>query len=240
MENKMISEQSENLPLHPYQVEVQKIKDNCGDLDQIRIKLGMNQRQICKLLLVDPSAWTRWIKTDAPPHIYQALRWLLELKKTNPEAAGPVNLHTRVEKVEGLFAIKVQTLENKISHIENLFETLVGIQNDLHAHHQNHAERIPADGISEEKIIDILNKHTKNMASAISDRKTLKLQKKRTIRKKASKAKESVKSHNRKKRPKRSILRTIKAQTARGKSPRRSLKKTRKKQRQKTRARRGA
>ncbi len=136
MENTPISEESKDLSLRPYQLEVQRIKDKHGDLDQIRMKLGMSRRQTCQLLLVDPSAWTRWIKTDAPAHVYQALNWLLELKKTNPEAAGPVNLHTRVEKVEGLFALKVQSLEKQISQIESLLGHWMIMQRTVQAQQQ--------------------------------------------------------------------------------------------------------
>lgn len=37
---------------------------------------------MCQLLLVDPSAWTRWHSAGGspPPHVYRALEWFLVLE----------------------------------------------------------------------------------------------------------------------------------------------------------------
>ncbi|MDZ4660791.1 MAG: hypothetical protein SGJ18_04155 [Pseudomonadota bacterium] len=69
-----------------YESEVVVIKRLIGDLEQIRQNLGLSQRKICQLLMVDPSAWTRWIKTKggAPPHVYRALQWYLQLIDKHP------------------------------------------------------------------------------------------------------------------------------------------------------------
>lgn len=68
-----------------YESEVTVIKRQLGGLEQIRQSLGLSQRKICQLLMVDPSAWTRWLKTDgAPPHIYRALQWYLQLMDKHP------------------------------------------------------------------------------------------------------------------------------------------------------------
>lgn len=66
-----------------YDIEVEQVIQRWGDLDQIRHQLGLSQRKICQLLLVDPSAWTRWQKAEqqAPPHIYRALDWFMELRQ---------------------------------------------------------------------------------------------------------------------------------------------------------------
>ena len=70
-----------------YASQVQKIKERLGDLEGIRKNLGMSRRQICQILLVNPSAWTRWTKSSqgAPPHFYRALEWLIYIhnKKTS-------------------------------------------------------------------------------------------------------------------------------------------------------------
>ena len=70
-----------------YASQVQKIKERLGDLEGIRKNLGMSRRQICQILLVNPSAWTRWTKSSqgAPPHFYRALEWLIYIhsKKAN-------------------------------------------------------------------------------------------------------------------------------------------------------------
>jgi hypothetical protein len=51
-----------------------------GRLEDIRIGLGLRPSQISELLKVHPSAWIRWTRSgQAPPHVYQALEWYLEL-----------------------------------------------------------------------------------------------------------------------------------------------------------------
>lgn len=67
-----------------YQAEVEVIRKSLGDLESIRAQLGLSRRKICQLLLVDPSAWTRWVREPdrVPPHIYQALRWYIYWRET--------------------------------------------------------------------------------------------------------------------------------------------------------------
>lgn len=66
-----------------YSAEVEIIRKKWGHLEDIRQRLGLSQRKISQLLMVDPSAWTRWTKYDheAPPHIYRALSWFLLLQE---------------------------------------------------------------------------------------------------------------------------------------------------------------
>jgi hypothetical protein len=65
-----------------YEAETQVFKKEMGSLEEVRIKLGFSRRKICQLLMVDPSAWTRWTadNNDAPPHIYRSLKWYLDSK----------------------------------------------------------------------------------------------------------------------------------------------------------------
>lgn len=65
-----------------YEAESAVLRKEIGSLEDVRIKLGLSRRRICQVLMVDPSAWTRWTtgKSDAPPHVYQALRWYLDSK----------------------------------------------------------------------------------------------------------------------------------------------------------------
>lgn len=70
-----------------YEAEVRVIKKSHGDLEDLRHLLGLSKRKMAQLLLVDPSAWTRWTQKgqDAPPHIYRALQWYLILQDKHPE-----------------------------------------------------------------------------------------------------------------------------------------------------------
>ena len=101
-----------------YLLERQRIQEEIGDLNQILRTLGINQRRACQLLLVDPSAWTRWNKTEAPPHVYQALRWLIRLKKTQPEVLGPVDFGGRLDQMQTKTQAKIGELEKGLAMVE--------------------------------------------------------------------------------------------------------------------------
>lgn len=64
-----------------YEAQVEVIRSQIGELESIRSKLGLSQRKIAQLLLVDPSSWTRWTRhgDTVPPHIYRALQWYMIL-----------------------------------------------------------------------------------------------------------------------------------------------------------------
>lgn len=70
-----------------YEAEVGAIINRIGDLETVRLNLGLSRRKICQLLMVDPSAWTRWSKplNQAPPHVYRALEWYLALNEKYPQ-----------------------------------------------------------------------------------------------------------------------------------------------------------
>lgn len=124
MQKNGVSEESpgsrSKIPLRQrYLLEKERIRQEHGDLEQIRLTLGLSQRKVCQLLLVDPSAWTRWNKSGAPPHIYQALRWLIELRKSNPEAAPlPDQLDRRVDALQTVTQGKLKELESNLAALE--------------------------------------------------------------------------------------------------------------------------
>ena len=70
-----------------YEAERSVLIDQFGGLEDIRTRLGLSKRKMSQLLLVDPSAWTRWVKDEsqAPPHIYRSLQWYQELIEKRPE-----------------------------------------------------------------------------------------------------------------------------------------------------------
>jgi hypothetical protein len=75
-----------------YDSEIRLIQARFGGLEEIRGRLGLSRRKICQLLLVDPSAWTRWTAPGGrvPPHIYRALEWYLLLTEKDPRALMPI------------------------------------------------------------------------------------------------------------------------------------------------------
>lgn len=74
-----------------YEAQVSRIRKQIGDLEDVRKTLGLSQRKMCQLLLVDPSAWSRWTKpsgsegsSSAPPHIWRSLQWYMALNEKIP------------------------------------------------------------------------------------------------------------------------------------------------------------
>jgi DNA-binding transcriptional regulator YiaG len=78
-----------------YEAEIDVIKKTLGSLEDIRRELGLSKRKMAQLLLVDPSAWTRWTKNneDPPPHVYRALQWFMILQEKHPELRTSVWLN---------------------------------------------------------------------------------------------------------------------------------------------------
>ncbi|MDZ4676188.1 MAG: hypothetical protein SGI74_01655 [Oligoflexia bacterium] len=65
-----------------YEAQAKVFSQEKGSLDGIRNELGLRPSQICEILKVHPSAWTRWVrKNQAPPHVFQMLEWYMELLK---------------------------------------------------------------------------------------------------------------------------------------------------------------
>lgn len=76
-----------------YLAEVEVFKRQHGGLEEVRSRLGFSRRKMAQLLLVDPSAWTRWCKDEGrvPAHVYRSLEWylaLMEKTTTYPELAS--------------------------------------------------------------------------------------------------------------------------------------------------------
>ncbi|WP_413581520.1 hypothetical protein [Bdellovibrio sp. HCB288] len=74
-----------SLRMH-YEAQISVLRRQMGDLESIRLGLGLSQRKMSQLLMVDPSSWTRWTKQgdEAPPHIWRALQWYLILNEKIP------------------------------------------------------------------------------------------------------------------------------------------------------------
>lgn len=113
-----------------YEAEARVIKKKVGDLETIRQTLGVSQRKIAQLLLVDPSAWTRWTRDgeDAPPHIYRALQWYLAVEEKYPALDVNFWLSTvapQREPVENEARDqRISALGSDLSAMKNELETL--------------------------------------------------------------------------------------------------------------------
>ena len=116
-----------------YEAQVEVIKKQVGDLETIRATLGLTQRKIAQLLMVDPSAWTRWTRKrdQVPPHIYRSLQWYLSLNEKIPgltpqyfigRDSAPQNREV-LARLEGLEA-KNQALLSQKQELEKKLEKL--------------------------------------------------------------------------------------------------------------------
>lgn len=131
------SKNTENIPLKTrvktsnrmnYEAQVDVIRKQIGDLEAIRGKLNLSQRKMAQLLLVDPSAWSRWTTPgeSAPPHIYRALQWYMTLQEQVPglNAAYFLQKDTNGLKMEiqNYTDLKLNDLEDMVkkSHQEQL------------------------------------------------------------------------------------------------------------------------
>lgn len=115
-----------SLRMH-YEAQVSVIQKQSGTLDEIRLQLGLSQRKMAQLLLVDPSTWTRWTKQgdQAPPHIWRALQWYLALRDKIPGLTPQYFISTspQVFHQKALKELEVER-QNRQDDIEKLAQKL--------------------------------------------------------------------------------------------------------------------
>ncbi|MGZ3770535.1 MAG: hypothetical protein ACXVCP_00710 [Bdellovibrio sp.] len=138
-----------SLRMH-YEAQVSVIQKQIGNLDEIRASLGLSQRKMAQLLLVDPSSWTRWLKGDeAPPHIWRSLQWYLALNEKIPGltpqyfiSTNPQVLHQkalkeldleRQERIENMENLNFK-VQNLVAERDELKESLIQLKKDLNFH----------------------------------------------------------------------------------------------------------
>lgn len=136
-----------SLRMH-YEAQVSVIQNQLGNLEEIRGSLGLSQRKMAQLLLVDPSTWTRWTKNgdEAPPHIWRALQWYSALREKIPGltpqyfiGSNPQTLHKKalqeleIERQERQQNLNVLAL--KLDHLsserDSLRDELLRMKKDL-------------------------------------------------------------------------------------------------------------
>lgn len=106
-----------------YQAEAAIIQKKLGNLEDIRAELGLSKRKMAQLLLVDPSAWTRWTRNSpdgAPPHIFRSLQWYMALIEKHPEwhPQNSFNRLMRADAARNLASTKrVDQLEGELAQL---------------------------------------------------------------------------------------------------------------------------
>lgn len=145
-----ISFESENSKANPikskttlrmkYEAEKSATINRLGDLESIRNNLGLSQRKICQLLLVDPSAWSRWTNgsTEVPPHIYRSLEWYIALNDKYPQMGNAFWLsHTSNSNS----SMQNRELKEEIGH-ELSFNMKFELEKQLHLIRQDLQEEL--------------------------------------------------------------------------------------------------
>ncbi|MCM2280850.1 MAG: hypothetical protein NDI61_03275 [Bdellovibrionaceae bacterium] len=120
-----------------YEAEVEVLKRKIGDLEAIREQLGLSQRKMCQLLMVDPSAWTRWARGSgqAPPHIFRALQWYLALQEKYP--ALDVNFWlSAAPRAQGSL-VQDEVWRTTNLELESLKREVEALRSELKSAHQN-------------------------------------------------------------------------------------------------------
>jgi transcriptional regulator with XRE-family HTH domain len=139
-----------------YEAETAVIQKKIGHLEDIRISLGLSRRKMAQLLLVDPSAWTRWTKNEdsAPPHIFRALQWYMALIDKQP-GWHPQNSFNSgdVVKVQEERLNQVQSdLERQISYLKSENNRL---ETELIKRVQNFEDSRPLESIERQVSIEL-------------------------------------------------------------------------------------
>ena len=134
-----------------YEAQVAVIRRQMGDLESVRLNLGLSQRKMAQLLMVDPSSWTRWTRQgdEAPPHIWRALQWFSVLQEKIPGLTpqyfinqSPQVLHQKalqeLDQERQKRQEEMASLHQKIEHVSRERDALqkalqLDLQNELHA-----------------------------------------------------------------------------------------------------------
>lgn len=117
-----------------YEAEARVLERRLGGLDGIKESLGLSQRKIAQLLLVDPSAMTRWSQGGSiPPHIWRSLAWYLALQDKYPALDAAFWLQGVARTADSdLIAKNSDELKAQKLEAEKLRETLEKKIDSLH------------------------------------------------------------------------------------------------------------
>ena len=105
-----------------YRLEAEFLAEKLGSLGQIRRDLGLSQRKISELFLVDPASWNRWEKKGrAPGYIYKSVQWFLALRERHPEIASLAWLKTQAgEKRSHFFEQELARLKEEVRELKSV------------------------------------------------------------------------------------------------------------------------
>ncbi len=100
-----------------YEAQARVIQNQIGDLESVRRKLGLSARKMCQLLLVDPSAWTRWKKGEnPPPHLWRSLQWYMTIQEKIPGLTPQYFIGKDPQIIEQNFLLKFRQVQDLVQN----------------------------------------------------------------------------------------------------------------------------
>ena len=125
-----------SLRMH-YDAQTVVIERQLEGLEGVRSKLGLSQRKMAQLLMVDPSAWTRWSRPGhrAPGVVWRALQWYMILNEKIPGLTPNYFLNSAPSAVraETLKDLKKESEARELLEVKlsKLYDRLSGLETQL-------------------------------------------------------------------------------------------------------------
>jgi hypothetical protein len=112
-ENESETRAKTSLKMH-YEAQSAVIERQLEGLEGVRSKLGLSQRKMAQLLMVDPSAWTRWNRpgVKVPGVVWRALQWYMIVQEKIPGLTPNyfLGVSPQVLKAEAMKEIRKESL----------------------------------------------------------------------------------------------------------------------------------
>ena len=134
--DKEILRSKTSLKMH-YDAQSVVIERQLEGLEGVRSKLGLSQRRMAQLLMVDPSAWTRWNRPGnrAPGIVWRALQWYMILNEKIPGLTPNYFLNSAPSAVraETLKDLKKESEARELLELKfsKLYDRLSGLETQL-------------------------------------------------------------------------------------------------------------
>lgn len=124
-----------------YEAEATVIKKQLGDLETIRGTLGLSQKRIAQILMVDPSAWTRWTRLNhrVPPHVYRTLELYFLAKEKLP---GILQNYFEPRTIGSVREIEDRVISHSLKNVDSAIQARVDQSAAAHMQVQKDIENL--------------------------------------------------------------------------------------------------
>lgn len=124
-----------------YEAQVTVIKSQIGELEFIRAQLGLSQRKISQLLLINPSSWNRWIKDPdkIPSLVWRSLQWYLAL---NDKVPGLNSQYFLSQNTQSTLNQTISSLQQKQDQVRQMEELVTRSIESLKSQNQSQQDQL--------------------------------------------------------------------------------------------------